>query len=162
MINNNLTPLALRFLKKERIYAKSIFYSSDYISNLFKSYKINEDSFYISFHLIYYIIDNKKNNMDIIYFYNQKFIKFINRELAIKLLYNVMMYCDYLLLNDCKSIIYLNRDKIIPLIMDYVNRISYVNYNNYIYHCVKIINNAANININIINFILYIERNDSK
>ena len=78
MINNNLTPLALRFLKKERIYAKSIFYSSDYISNLFKSYKINEDSFYISFHLIYYIIDNKKNNMDIIYFYNQKFIKFIN------------------------------------------------------------------------------------
>ena len=162
MINNNLTPLAFRFLKKERIYANSIFYSSDYISNLFKSYKINEDSFYISFHLIYYIIDNKKNNMDIIYFYNQKFIKFINRELAIKLLYNVMMYCDYLRLNDCKSIIYLNRDKIISLIMDYVNRISYVNYTNYIYHCVGIINNAANINIITINFILYIERNDSK
>lgn len=162
MINNNLAPLAFRFLKKERIYAKSVFYSYDYISNIIKTSKINEDSFYISFHLIYYIIDNKKTDTDMIYFYNQKFIKFINSELAIKLLYNVMIYCDYLRLNDYKGIIYLNSDKIISLIMDYVNRLSYVKYINYIYYCVGIINNVANININIINFILYIERNDTK
>lgn len=139
MIQNDLMPIFLKFLKVNKIYNRSYLNDEDFTKNLLSiGGNIRHNSFYESFNL-YGLYFSKYLRLD--YYY----VKFSNKYLAKKFISSI----SKILINGehlkCNERLLKNSDIIMHDLIQYVNSAKFISYLDYINHAKRLLTNHIGI-----------------